>query len=180
MPADMETAVDVALWFADKALDRNEYLQPQKLHRLLFLAQGYYSVAYRGRKLMPAVFVADEMGPVEPNVFRVFARGRPDVEPNLFLPERVEVFLDSIWRRFGHHSAEALTRMAKDTMAYRRAFKRGPRAEISLDSIRLSFARADETPALGQVVRPKVLRTATGRPVTVKSWLPAAKPPRPR
>ena len=115
MPADIETAVDVAIWFSDQALNHNEYLQPQKLQRLLYLAQGYYAVAFRGRTLMPAVFVAEEMGPVEPNIFKVFAKGRPDVDANLFLPEHAEAFLNSIWRRFGHHSAESLTRMANRT-----------------------------------------------------------------
>ena len=33
---------DVAFWFADTALNNNEYLQPQKLHRLLFLSQAYF------------------------------------------------------------------------------------------------------------------------------------------
>lgn len=86
MPADIETAVDVAIWFADQALNHNEYLQPQKLQRLLYLAHGYYAVAFKGHTLMPAFFVAEEMGLVEPNIFKVFAKGRPDVDTNLFLP----------------------------------------------------------------------------------------------
>ena len=34
MPADVSNAFDVAFWFADTALNENEYLQPQKLQRL--------------------------------------------------------------------------------------------------------------------------------------------------
>ena len=176
MPADIETAVDVAIWFADQALNHNEYLQPQKLQRLLYLAQGYYVVAFKGRTLMPAVFVAEEAGPIEPNIFKVFAKGRPDVDTNLFLPEHAEAFLHSIWRRFGHHSAETLTRMAKETEAYRKALKRGPRSDITLDAMRLSFARGEEAPDLKQVVRPKMMRSQTGKPVAVKSWTPGTKP----
>ena len=37
MPADVTNAFDIAFWFADTALNENEYLQPQKLQRLLFL-----------------------------------------------------------------------------------------------------------------------------------------------
>jgi len=176
MPADIETAVDVAIWFADQALNHNEYLQPQNLQRLLYLAQGYYVVAFKGRTLMPAVFVAEEAGPIEPNIFKVFAKGRPDVDGNLFLPEHAEAFLHSIWRRFGHHSAETLTRMAKETEAYRKALKRGPRSDITLDAMRLSFVRGEEAPDLKQVVRPKIMRTQTGKPVAVKSWTPGTKP----
>ena len=175
MPAQVKTAIDVAFWFADQALDSNEYLQPQKLQRLLFLSQAYFAVAYGGRKLMPAVFIADEMGPIEPNVFRAFSKGRPDVEVDLFIEPEVEMFLDSIWRRFGHHSPDRLTRMSKETMAYKQAFSRGKRAEIPLESMRLSFSRAQEAPALDQVVRPKVLRSQEGKPVAVKSWVPGMK-----
>ena len=161
---------------AEPYADHNEYLQPQKLQRLLYLAQGYYVVAFKGRTLMPAVFVAEEAGPVEPNIFKVFAKGRPDVDANLFLPEHAEAFLHSIWRRFGHLSAETLTRMAKETEAYRKALKRGSRSNISLDAMRLSFVRGEEAPDLKQVVRPKMMRTQTGKPVAVKSWTPGTKP----
>jgi len=175
MPAAVDSTFDVAFWFSDTALDRNEYLQPQKLHRLLFLSQGYFAVAFNGRKLMPAVFVAEEMGPIEPNIYRAFTRGRPSIDVEMFLPMEVETFLDNIWRRFGQISAERLTEMSKNSLAYRQARKRGRRAEISLESMRLSFTRADETPALDQVVRPKIMRSQTGQPVTVTAWKPGLK-----
>ncbi len=175
MPADVENAFDVAFWFADTALNENEYLQPQKLQRLLFIAQAYYAVAFNGRKLMPAVFVADEMGPIEPNIFTAFSKGRPDVDVRMFLPHDVENFLDGVWRRFGHHSTERLNKMVMKTTAYKQAFKTGNRAEISLDAMHLSFARAEQTPGVAQVVKPKVLRTQTGKAVTVKAWVPGTK-----
>ncbi len=102
MPAAVESAFDVAFWFADMALNENEYLQPQKLHRLMFLAQAYYAVANSGRRLMPAVFVAEEFGPIEPTIYKAFSKGRPDVDVDLIMPEDVESFLRGIWRRFGH------------------------------------------------------------------------------
>jgi uncharacterized phage-associated protein len=170
----MESTFDVALWFADKALDQNEYLQPQKLHRLLFLSQAYYAVASGGLKLMPAVFVADEMGPIEPNIYKAFAKGRPNIEPDLFLPDGVEHFLQGVWGRFGHHAPERLTKICKDTLAFKQALKKGSRTEIPLQAMLLSFARAENTPAITQVVKPKVLRSHTGRPVAVKSWVPGS------
>jgi len=174
MPADVNNAFDVAFFFADVALDGNEYLQPQKLQRLLFLAQSYYSVAFN-RKLMPAVFVADEMGPVEPNVYMAFSRGRPELDVELFLPHETQEFLDRIWRRFGHLTVEQLNNMTKATSAYKQAMAKGHRAEIYWDDMRLSFVRAEQTPGVDQVVKPKILRTQTGRPVEVKSWTPGRK-----
>lgn len=176
MPADLDTAFDVAFWFCDQALNSNEYLQPQKLHRLMFLAQAYYVVAFEGRKLMPAVFVADEMGPLEPNVYRAFSRGRPDTDADLFIPGDIENFLHGIWGRFGHWPVERLTHLTKESDAYKQSFKRGNRAEIPLDTMRLSFTRADKAPAAAQVVNPKVMVTQEGRPVKVKSWVPGTKP----
>ena len=174
MPTAVDSAFDIAFWFADTALNHNEYLQPQKLHRLLFIAQAYYAVATSGKKLMPATFVASEMGPIEPNVYTAFSKGRPDMEIDMFLPPEVEDFLRSIWARFGHHSAERLTKMTKATLAYKKAYKRARRAEIPHETMRLDFARAEETPALDQVMKPKVAMTQKGRAVKVQAWNPAA------
>lgn len=175
MPSAVNSAFDIAFWFLDTALNHNEYLQPQKLQRLMFLAQAYHLVAFEGKKLMPATFVADDLGPIEPNVFAAFSKGRPDVDVNLFIGPETEEFLASIWRRFGHLSTEKLTRVLKETEAYQRAYKRGRRAEISIDDMRLAFKRAQQTPGVGQVMKPKVYRTQNGKAVTVKAWMPGAK-----
>lgn len=176
MPAEVNNAFDVAFFFADTALAENEYLQPQKLQGLMFLAQAYFAVAFKGRKLMPAVFIADERGPLEPNVYVAFSKGRPDIDADLFLPAEVESFLDAIWRRFGHLSTEKLNGMAKGTSAYKKARGRGHRAEIALDEMRLSFVRAEKTPGVNQVVKPKLYRTQSGKNVTVQRWVPGTKP----
>ena len=176
MPAEVKNAFDIAFFFADTALAENEYLQPQKLQGLLFLSQAYFSVAFKGRKLMPAVFVADERGPLEPNVYTAFSKGRPDIDANLFLPAEVESFLDAIWRRFGHISTDKIIKMTKGTTAYKNAKSRGHRAEISLDEMCVSFIRAENTPGINQVVKPKLYRTQSGKNVTVKRWVPGTKP----
>jgi len=172
MPAALDSAFDAAFWFADTALNDNEYLQPQKLHRLLFLSQAYYAILNNRAKLMPATFIASEMGPIEPNLYAAFSKGRPDIEVNLFMADGVEEFLDTIWRRFGHFSADRLTKMTKATEAYKAAVRKGKRAEITLDAMILAFSRAEDTPAADQVFRPKVMRSQTGKPVTVKAWVP--------
>lgn len=176
MPADVKSAFDIAFWFADTALNENEYMQPQKLQRLLFIAQAYYSVAFPKRKLMPAVFIADEVGPIEPNIYLSFSQGRPDVEVEIFLPHEVDEFLSSIWRQFGHHSVERLNDITNETLAYKQARSRGDRAEISLDMMCLSFTRNETGPTVQQVMKPKVMRTQHGKQVIVKAWNPGEKP----
>ncbi len=176
MPAAVKSAFDIAFWFADRALADNEYLQPQKLQRLLFLSHAYYASVTGGGKLMPAVFVADELGPVEPNVYLAFSKHRPDVDIDIFLPEDVEPVLMEIWRRFGRRSVEALTDLTKETAAYREAATRGPRAEIAFEAMRRCFAKSDKPAASRGLASQRMLRTQDGRPVQVRTWVPPARP----
>ncbi|NQV57373.1 MAG: hypothetical protein HQ503_16050 [Rhodospirillales bacterium] len=173
MPAAVDTSFEVAFWFSDRALNENEYLQPIKLQYLMFLAQSYYAVAYDGKRLVPGVFVADVVGPIEPSIYQSFVRGRPNIEIlGTELDPDVSSFVDSIWRRFGHHSAEYLAKLCRRNPAYKEALKRGRRAEITLDEMRSSFIASKETPAVEAVVRPKVMRTHKGNAVEVKVWVP--------
>src|SRR5262249_26114519 len=111
MPAAMDSVFELAFWLSDRALNDNEYLQPGKMQHLMFLAQAYYAVAYEGKRLVPAVFVADETGPIEPSIYAAYVRGRPNILVDIKLDEDTASFVDSIWRRFGHHSAEYLTKL---------------------------------------------------------------------
>ncbi len=172
---------DVVAWLKDRALNDGEYLQPVKMHQLLFLAQAYFAVAYRGQKLSPATFVADEKGPLEPDVWRVFASGRPYVESDP-LPERVEHFLDSIWRRFGAHSVEYLADLLKAQSPYQAAFAEAPNTEITLKQMVEFYGKAKKkaqskplsAPDVDDVLRPRTMRSASGKPVSVQRWNPRA------
>ncbi len=179
MASAVRSAFDIAFWFLDAALGDGETLQPQKLQRLLFIAQGYYAVLHQGRKLMPAVFVAEEIGPVEPNVFAALASGRPNLATELFLDPDVQAVLRGVWRRFGHQPAATLNRLVAGTPAWREARERGDREELDHRAIWLSFARADPAPSAHEIVRPTVLRTQSGRPVAVQRWQPGMAVPPP-
>jgi uncharacterized phage-associated protein len=175
MAAAVETMYDVAAWFMDHALNDNEYLQPMKMHRLLFLSQSYFAIAYHGRKLAPGVFVADDMGPIEPHIFRAFEQGRPSFYLNTNLPAPIETFLESIWRRFGSYSADKLSDITKKTPAYQKAIQKGRRTEIEFKDMVLSFKKSKEAPSVDKVLKPRVLRSQSGRPVQVKSWAPGLR-----
>lgn len=187
-----DSSFDVAFWMLDRALDDNEYLQPQKLHRLLYLAQAYFAVATRGRKLMPATFVAHHLGPLEPTLYRAFENGRPNVEFHK-VSDDANQLLDSVWRKFGAHSAEHLTKLTKSHAPYRDAIAaNGPGEEITLKSMMEFYgrkstaarksemgARSDRAadgpstaPSLTDVLRPRVMRSHKGRPVNVHRWMP--------
>lgn len=176
MPCAVDSTFDVAFWFLDRALDDKEYLQPQKLHRLLYLAQAYYAIAYNGRKLMPATFVADDLGPLEPTIYRAFELSRPAVDPRP-MPENAEHFLDSIWRRFGPHSVTHLTKTLCNHPPYVEAYAKAPREEITLAAMVKFYGAARQgTPTVQEVMRPRVMRSQDGRPVSVTKWMPSALP----
>jgi len=177
----VNSTLDVAFWFADQALNENEYLQPMKMHRLLYLSQAFYAIAYGGRKLMPAVFVADEQGPIEPTLYHAFSRGRPDVDVELFLPAEVEMFLSSIWRRFGHLKPGQLTKLTTGNTAFSISLRKGNRTEIPLDAMVTAYkveAERKDSSVAKQFRGPdgqRVMRTQSGAPVKVKAWMPGAK-----
>lgn len=175
MPFAVETTFDVAFWFADQALNENEYLQPMKMHRLLYLAQGYYALAHKGKKLMPAVFVADEQGPLEPTVYKTFVKGRPDVDVELFLPDEVHVFLERIWRKFGHLSMEKLNALLTENNTYSLLLKRGRRVEIPIPAMVKMLTPSKKNKDSVSNKGPKMLMTQDGAPVTVQAWAPGMK-----
>ncbi len=190
MPASVDSAFDVAFWFLDRALNDREYLQPQKLHRMLYLSQAYFSVVYHGRSLMPAVFIAEELGPIEPNIYRAFEFGRPSVDPRKPSENAIHL-LDSVWRRFGAHSADHLSRLIKSHAPYIEARRKGLREEIPLRAMFEFYSNlgkgkevmaqnapplphASDVPSVEQVLRPRVMRSQNG-PVSVKKWMPPVK-----
>ena len=179
-PTAVETCFEVAFWFLDRALNDGEYLQPQKMQRLMYLAQAYYGVVHAGQKLMPGTFVANVDGPLEPTVYRAFARGRPmvDLKP---IEEPARHLLDSVWRQFGAYSIEKLDDLVKRHPPYADAFAAGPSAEIDFESLVAFYgekpgkrrgAAVSTTLSAEKVMRPKVMRNATGKPVSVNRWMP--------
>ena len=181
-PAAVDSSFDVAYWFIDRALNENEYIQPQKMHRLMYLSQAYFAVAYHGRMLMPAIFIADQFGPTEPNVFRACALQRPAIETTP-LPPIVDQFLDSIWRRFGGMSAEHLNRLVNNHPPYQDAVQKAAKCEIPLAAMMAFYGRKAASndperaskigaPSVDQVVRPRLMVTQSGKPVSVKRWAP--------
>ena len=116
---------------------------------------------------MPAIFVAHEMGPIEPNIYRVFESGRPSM-PSTPPPAVVENFLELMWRRFSHHTTEHLTSIIKSHDVYKIAFERGAGEEIAFEAIIEFFAAKDRKEP------PKSVQTADGR--TVQKWVPSGRP----
>ncbi len=165
----VNSIIDVAFWFLNRASAEDSYLQAQKLQRLLYIAQGSYAQENYGRKLMPATFVTHDMGPIEPNVYRIFEAGRPQID---YLPPATEVqdFLERVWRRFGIHPVERLNLLVLGQAAYRNALTGGIGEEIPHEAL----AEAFKTP---EQKKEQTVRTQDGR--RVKKWVPGRTAPKP-
>lgn len=132
------TTLDVALWLMARAESAGERLQPQKLQRLLYLAQAHYAVNNQGQKLMPATFLATEVGPLEPNVYYLFQQGAPSLvyaDPSPI----VEEFLMGLWDRYGNRPAEDLLTTIASDGAYALALKGGRNTEITLEILQAGY-----------------------------------------
>lgn len=159
------STLDVALWLFDQSRRDDVYLPAQKLQRLLWLQQGGYAAMNHGRMLMPAVFVADESGPIEPTVFHLFEDSRPPI-PARPLDAVAENHLVRIWRRYSHHSPDYLTKKITQQRCYRDAWRKGPGTVIPFEAIVRDFT---DLPSADQMVR-----AGDGR--ALKKWTPSAKP----
>ena len=159
----LRAAFDVAAWFLDRARSDDMHLPLQKLQRLLFVAQA----AYPGL-LMPALFVADELGPIEPNLQRLLSDGRPEDLPVEVPAGQVAEFLEDIWRRFGHMPAERLNGLVAKNAAYAAALAAGRGTAIAPTAYAGAFAPAPAK--IAEDVR--MLRSQNGAAVAVRAWTP--------
>ena len=154
---------DVALWFLDRARIEDKFLPPQKLHRLLFLAQASFAVEQEGAKLMPAVFVAGHDGPVEPNILRIFEHGRPKIMTEAMTEEVVE-FLCGIWWRFAHLNMDHLNQRVSGISGFDQVVAAGEGSEIPMGTLYRTMKGKSPT---------RLGHTQDGK--QIQRWIPGVK-----
>ena len=170
----VRSTLDVALWLVSRADSAGERLQPQKLQRLLYLAQAHYAGHHEGAKLMPATLLATAHGPLEPNVYHVFHGGPPPMQmanPN----PAVEEFLMGLWDRYGKRGAEDLLIEIRADGAFALALKSGPNTEITLELLTAGYGGEGRPPRLRGGAKAGAERgylTATGKRAT--KWIPGS------
>lgn len=166
-----KTSFDIADWFMERARTDNTYVQPRKLQCLLFLSQGHFAAAYNGRKLMPSVFIVDHAGVMDPNIYRAYEHGRPDVTKT-GIDRATEVFLDAVWRQYAGSDTDSLSQTISELGAEEKPLSDADGSEIDVEAMRRMFAK----PAPVERNGPKLMHTQSGRPVAVEKWVPGRKP----
>lgn len=164
------TAVDVTLWFLEKARSANCHLPAQKLQNLLYLACVAYEREHGGAALMPAAFVRNELAVVEPNLYRLLEEGRPRIRSESLAPP-IQQFLETIWSRYAHSQVSHLNHLVTrrlDSNKSERIALAAPQKEDGIDTLEATV-KSEATE-----VRP----THLGRHVAVAPWRPPMAPKR--
>lgn len=143
----VRSTLDVALWFVERADSGGAELSSRKLQSLLYLAQAHFANANRGRRLMPAVFLAADAGPIEPTIYHIFQDGPPRVI-NTVPGARVEAFLGQVWTRYSQLSDEELGDEVTQDRHYQSAH-----ALERMSEIRIAGPGRDENPVAAPPVR---------------------------
>ncbi len=171
----VSAALDVALWFLDRARAADGHLPAQKLQNLLYLACAHFERENDGRPLMPAVFVANEVTVADPNLYRLLEEGRPRVrvEP---VPPVIDSFLAAVWKRYGHGTVEHLNAVVRRAIETQTSGKQEldegvltPLVEPSLLKVDGALLRTENTLLKDP---PPLPPTHRGRQVTVAPWRP--------
>ena len=149
----VRSTLDVSLWLLTRADSAVERLQPQKLQRLLYLAQAHFAGSRNGGKLMPATFLATELGPMEPNIYQLFENGQPEV-PMGDPRAEIEDFLMGLWDRYGRRDTEEILEEIAADGAFSLALNRGRNTEITVELMAASGPRlAESTMARAAITR---------------------------
>lgn len=176
--------LDVAFWLLERAVSERQAPDLRRLRLLLYLAQAHYAGERSGAKLMPATFVAETDGPIEPTVALVLESGLHDPwSPQLAEP--VDEFLQRLWRRYGALPAVALQRLIGADRIWTAALAAGVGTEITVDAMQQAYLdrpkttrpikkeaapSAEERPQPELEPNPDIRFTADGRAVT--RWKP--------
>lgn len=168
------TSFDIAIWFLDRARAEDSYLQPRMLQCLLFLAQAHFAASHDGRPLMPAFFVVDDSGPLDPNVHRTLQNGRSDIEENPLDPEIVK-FLAAVWARYKNADALRLDQLIVRRGADEAAVCNRDQSEVTLLAMQRMFGKGGGGKNKNKIIGPTLAETATGRKVTITKWTPVRK-----
>jgi len=145
-PPAARSTLDIAWWFQARCESAGEALSHIRIHFLLYLTHAHYAAEHRGRKIMPATFLATQAGPIEPNIHQLFDGDRFAVEAH-DPPRPVEDYLIEIWSRFGKKTVKQLEALIERDGAWRPVLRKGALLEIPVELLYRAYGGgADAVP----------------------------------
>ena len=172
LPA-INSSLEAANWFFRRADKDDCYLENDKLHQLLFLAQVHFALNNNMEYLIPSLFICDERGFSEPNLAKILNYGLPLMEAPSFA-DKINSFLELIWQKYSPISSIDLAEFIKNSDSYIDNYQTGKRTIVSLEEMAQKFkSRLNPhtfSPA-GASKNRKILISQNG-PVMVSAWQP--------
>lgn len=169
----IDSTIDAAYWFFNRAEDDGLFIEDEKLQHLLFLAQVHYAAANNMEVLMPSLFLCDENGFFEPTLRTIFAQGRPFMPPKK-PDEKISSFLEEIWLKYAKMSLTQLTHLIKSNPSYQNCFAKGAKNIADLKTVVDNFINNSSILANNNAYsdnRKKISFSQNG-PVIVSKWKP--------
>lgn len=159
------SAFDVAYWFLQYADKKQFFIEDEKLHHLLFLAQIIYMQRHSNEILFPSMFIATEKGFLEPNLLKVFAHGHPYM-PNIKIDDKTASFLEQIWNKYANQSLLDLRSTITQSQAFQSCYDKKNLMAVDMQQIAELFTPANEKTYSNRV------RMSQHGPVMVSQWQP--------
>ena len=169
----ISSSLDAANWFFRRADKDDSYLENDKLHQLLFLAQVHFALSNNMEYLIPALFICDERGFTEPNLAKILNYGMPLMEAPAFA-EKINSFLELIWKKYSSMSNRELSEFIKSSDAYIDNYQTGKKNIVALESMAQNFKSSLNPRSFskaGTSNSRKILISQNG-PVMVSAWQP--------
>jgi len=188
------SSFDILYWLKAKSQKSGRAVDPVFQIKLLYFGQAVHAAVHGGEKLMPATFLATDVGPIEPDIFLVLEQGFT-LNAAVALAPSAEETVSSIWQVCRDKTMTEIDLILSHDPAMKAALSRGRNSEILLSD--MAKAYQDGWPALADkeafnkfpdgtafevnrstlkavpTARQEVRFTADGRSVT--KWIPAKR-----
>ncbi len=175
----IDNSIDALTWFLLKSNASGIACGQKKIYALLYISQGYYSVATNGDKLIPSIFIAKPEGVFEPNLLKACKYFSTPPTIASMSPQAV-MFLESIWKKFSETDEKVLINMIKNSEPYIKAIQNAIGYEILFDDMFEFYKKSVKIPTIipskqENIAKPAqsvMMKNENGKAVKTKAWQP--------
>ncbi|MBO6826130.1 MAG: hypothetical protein JJ879_08015 [Sneathiella sp.] len=129
----IRSTFDIVAWYKSRAAADEAVLMPSALIKMLYLSQAIFAGENNGVKMMPATFLATDVGPIEPDLF--LSLDYVNLEDPVAPADNVEDVLLAVWGLLLEEEEEGLDRLLAVDSAMRSAKERARNSEILIDEM---------------------------------------------
>ncbi|WP_169569277.1 hypothetical protein [Sneathiella limimaris] len=130
----IRSTFDVVSWLQSQAEQTEIDLSPSVLMKLLYLSQAVFAAENKKAKLIPATFLATDVGPIEPDLFIALEQGIA-VDGAVDPSPAVEEVLGGVWESYSGMTDEMLSDILNNDVAIKTARQKGRNSEILIEDM---------------------------------------------